>query len=95
MTEPLLPQSETPMTPLDTMTRGFNPHAVPTTETLSEPNPPSPQLMAPVTPPPIPPDQARPYHITKPDNWAQMSKKQKQNWYQHKLLIRKSEKEEG
>jgi hypothetical protein len=32
MTEPLLPQSETPMIPLDTVTYGFNPHAVPTTE---------------------------------------------------------------
>jgi len=29
MTEPLLAQLETPMTPLDTMTHGFNPHAVP------------------------------------------------------------------
>ncbi len=29
MTEPLLPQSETPMTPLNIVTRGFNPHAVP------------------------------------------------------------------
>ena len=35
MTEPLLPQSETPMTPLDTATRGFNPHAVPTCQTQS------------------------------------------------------------
>ena len=35
MIEPLLPQSETPMTPLDTVTRGFNPHAVPTRQTQS------------------------------------------------------------
>ena len=33
MTESLLPQSETPMTLLDSVTRGFNPHAAPTTST--------------------------------------------------------------
>jgi hypothetical protein len=43
MTEPLLPQSETPMTPLDTVTSGFNPHAVPTYVPLpQEPENPTP-----------------------------------------------------
>jgi hypothetical protein len=29
-------------------------------------------------------DRIQPSPIAKPDNWAQMSKKQIQNWYQHK-----------
>jgi hypothetical protein len=36
MTEPLLPQLEIPMSPLDTVTHGFNPHAVPTLESLPQ-----------------------------------------------------------
>ena len=72
MIEPLLPQSETPMTPLDTVTSGFNPHAGPTTiETSSIP-----------TMETLAQDRT---NITKPDNWAQMSKKQRKNWYQRKL----------
>ena len=39
MTEPLLPQSETPMTPLDTVTHGFNPHAVPAIQPPPKPQP--------------------------------------------------------
>ena len=82
MIEPLLPQSETPMTPLDTVTRGFNPHAGPT-EDQSQPTPPSissPQLIASIAPPLTPPIKTQPPPIAKPDNWNQMSPKQKSNW---------------
>jgi hypothetical protein len=70
MTEPLFPQSETPMTPLDTVTRGFNPHAVPTTtefppthpliptDTIEEAEPLLlPQLVTSIIPPMTPPNQ--------------------------------------
>ena len=57
MTEPLLPQSETPMIPLDTVTRGFNPHAVPATQSteprltqLKQQNPNNPQPETPFAP---------------------------------------------
>ena len=89
MTEPLLHQSETPMTPLDTVTRGFNPHAVLTMETptedQSQPTPPSPQLMTPTIPLLTPPDRTQPTPIPKPANWMQMSKTQQRNWLKHHL----------
>ena len=89
MTEPLLPQSETPMIPLDTVTRGFNPHAGPTMETptedQSQPTPPSPQLMTPITPLLMLPDRTQPTPIPKPANWNQMTKTQRRHWLKHKL----------
>ena len=72
---------------IDTVTSGFNPHAGPTMETSTEdqsqPTPPSissPQLIASIAPPLTPPIKAQPPPIAKPDNWNQMSPKQKSNW---------------
>jgi hypothetical protein len=74
MTEPVLPQSETPMTPLDTVTSGFNPHAVPSTET-------SPLMTEPLLPQlETPPDQSQPTSIPKPAHWNKMSARAKTNW---------------
>ena len=47
------------------------------------------QLATPISPLMTPQDRTQPSPITKPDNWAQMSKKQRQNWHQHKLQIKK------
>jgi len=86
MTEPLLHQSETPMTPLDTVTRGFNPHAVPTTMTEPSPEPPPSQLDAVtgiVDSQRAPEDQDQPSPIVtpkKPAHWNQMTAAAKSNW---------------
>jgi len=80
MTEPVLPQSETPMTPLDSVTREFNPHAAPTTETQFQPTAPSPQSVTSIVPPPTLPDQIQPTTIPKPANWHDMNARQKSNW---------------
>ena len=82
-----------------TETHEFKPNLMPATEPPSEPPPygiatsTSPlmteplltQLMTPMTPQAMTPDQSKPTSIAKPDNWTQMSKNQRKNWYKRKL----------
>ena len=70
MTEPQLHQSETPMTPLDTVTRGFNPHAAPAIET--------PAQSQPITPNPS-------VQQVPPEVWARMSTSQRKYWRKRHL----------
>jgi hypothetical protein len=80
MTEPVLPQSETPMTPLDTVTSGFNPHAVPTasefppthpsipTDIIEEAEPLLPQSVTFMIPPITSPDPSQTAVYQPPDS---------------------------
>jgi len=95
ITEPVLPQSETPMTPLDTVTSGFNPHAVPkppsepTTQELEISTPTLmtesllPQLMTHMAPLTTPPDQTQPVVYQpreRPPEYNEWSYSKKANW---------------
>ena len=82
------------MTPLDTVTHGCNPHAVPTTtefppthvliptDTIEEAEPLLPQLVTPTSPLATAPIQLRPSPINKPTNWNEMSANAQRRWWQ-------------
>ena len=90
-------------------TNRFKPHSLQTMETSAQDQPQEAvtstptlmteplllQLATPISPLTTPQDRIQPSSIAKPDNWAQMSKKQRQNWRQHKLQIKNKKKRKG